>query len=211
MPAAGGTAGKEADRRGYRPFAPYPVTKAAPGLSAISSSFTSKPPLPLETANRGLFRLSLDEARLKTGFSIAYGGAAPADRAGERHRGRTQRGARVGRGQRCYLVPPQVLPRGGSIGRTASPPARYAGCHQRPLRRLPGLPAPCEPVHLAVPARLDLTPPNPPPRRLPPRPHPASPGHTLATAPCPPANPHQAPRVASRHASATTRESRPCR
>ena len=31
----------------------------------------------------GLFRLSLDEARLKTGFSIAYGGAAPADRAGE--------------------------------------------------------------------------------------------------------------------------------
>ena len=223
------------------------------------------------------------------------------------------------------------------IGRPASPPARYAGCHQRPLRRLPGLPAPCEPVgtgtghrvrlmdaprraaelaggsayfivkgstlfrmpflglepvrdgfpdvpecyrdhtaivcaphivmveartirflrghgvtstaptsrptsmcppisttprphrhrlprpanyatsasperaHLAVPARLDLTPPNPPPRRLPPRPHPASPGHTLATAPCPPANPHQAPRVASRHASATTRESRPCR
>ena len=51
--------GKEADRRGYRPFAPYPVTKAAPGLSAISSSFTSKPPLPLETANMGLFRLSL--------------------------------------------------------------------------------------------------------------------------------------------------------
>ena len=35
------------------------MTKAAPGLSAISSSFTSKPPLPLETANRGLFRLSL--------------------------------------------------------------------------------------------------------------------------------------------------------
>jgi hypothetical protein len=35
------------------------VTKAAPGLSAISSSFTSKPPLPLETANMGLFRLSL--------------------------------------------------------------------------------------------------------------------------------------------------------
>ena len=68
-----------------------------------------------------------------------------------------------------------------------------------------------ERAHLAVPARLDLTPPNPPPRRLPPRPHPASPGHTLATAPCPPANPHQAPRVASRHASATTRESRPCR
>ena len=30
LPAAGGTAGKEADRRGYRPFAPYPVTKAAP-------------------------------------------------------------------------------------------------------------------------------------------------------------------------------------
>ena len=249
------------------------------------------------------------------------------------HRGRTQRGARVGRGQLDDLVPPQVLPRGGSIGRPASPPARYAGCHQRPLRRLPGLPAPCEPVgtgtghrvrlmdaprraaelasgsayfivkgstlfrtpflglepvrdgfpdvtattppssapstsswsrrvpyascavgvtstaptsrptsmcpptsttprphryrlprpanhatsasperaHLAVPARLDLTPQNPPPRRLPPRPHPASPGHTLATAPCPPANPHQAPRVASRHASATTRESRPCR
>ena len=59
LPAAGGTAGKEADRRGYRRFAPYPVTKAAPGLSAISSSFTSKPPLPLETANMGLFRLSL--------------------------------------------------------------------------------------------------------------------------------------------------------
>ena len=58
LPAAGGTAGKEADRRGYRRFAPYPVTKAAPGLSAISSSFTSKPPLPLETANM-LFRLSL--------------------------------------------------------------------------------------------------------------------------------------------------------
>ena len=38
--------------------APYPVTKAAPGLSAISSSFKS-PPLPLETANMGLFRLSL--------------------------------------------------------------------------------------------------------------------------------------------------------
>ena len=35
------------------------MTKAAPGLSAISSSFTSKPPLPLETANMGLFRLSL--------------------------------------------------------------------------------------------------------------------------------------------------------
>ena len=33
------------------------MTKAAPGLSAISSSFTSKPPLPLETANMGLFRL----------------------------------------------------------------------------------------------------------------------------------------------------------
>ena len=60
LPAAGGTAGKEADRRGYRRFAPYPVTKAAPGLSAISSSFTSKPPLPLETANMGLFRLSLE-------------------------------------------------------------------------------------------------------------------------------------------------------
>ena len=37
------------------------MTKAAPGLSAISSSFTSKPPLPLETANIGLFRLSLVE------------------------------------------------------------------------------------------------------------------------------------------------------
>ena len=37
------------------------MTKAAPGLSAISSSFKSKPPLPLETANMGLFRLSLKE------------------------------------------------------------------------------------------------------------------------------------------------------
>ncbi len=36
-----------------------PVTRAAPGLSRISSSFKSKPPLPLETPNMGLCRLSL--------------------------------------------------------------------------------------------------------------------------------------------------------
>ena len=33
--------------------------KSSPGLSAISSSFTSKPPLPLKAAKMGLFRLSL--------------------------------------------------------------------------------------------------------------------------------------------------------
>ena len=35
------------------------MTKAAPGLSRISSSFKSKPPLPLEASEMGLFRLSL--------------------------------------------------------------------------------------------------------------------------------------------------------
>ena len=69
MPAAGGTAGKEADRRGYHPFAPYPVTRAAPGLSAISSSFKSKPPLPLEAAKMGLFRLSLEHDPIKLGHN----------------------------------------------------------------------------------------------------------------------------------------------
>ena len=39
---------------------PHPLTKAAPGLSAISSSFKSKPPLPLEASEMGLFRLSLE-------------------------------------------------------------------------------------------------------------------------------------------------------
>ena len=49
------------------------MTKAAPGLSAISSSFTSKPPLPLETANMGLFRLSLTDNTFIAGetFSVA--------------------------------------------------------------------------------------------------------------------------------------------
>ena len=55
----GGTTGKEADRRGYRPFGPPPTTRAAPSLSGISSSFKSKLPLPLEASETGLFRLSL--------------------------------------------------------------------------------------------------------------------------------------------------------
>ena len=87
------------------------MTKAAPGLSAISSSFKSKPPLPLETANMGLFRLSLEGDRLVGRIDM------------HRREGRLcvralwpERGVRLGKGR---------LER---IGRELDRIARFCGC-----------------------------------------------------------------------------------
>ena len=60
------------------------MTKAAPGLSAISSSFTSKPPLPLETANMGLFRLSLGHSDPKMTLRYAHVSDRDVEAAAER-------------------------------------------------------------------------------------------------------------------------------
>ena len=110
----------------------------------------SAPPEPLAE------RYELDEAWQTTAFSIAYGVEAAADRVGEDTEAEHSAALAWDEDSLMTSCPRRCLPRGGSIGRTASPPARYAGCHQRPLRRLPGLPAPCEPVGTGTGHRVRL-------------------------------------------------------